>query len=88
MQSVLLKNDQYKIIFRLIYNLYGFEKKTFFLTVDYDVIDHVTLGSLEKCSQGENQSGLGTLQESVEKCLVPKFVRLFERKPCLKYFTR
>ena len=67
----------------MIYNFNAFGEKKFSLTVDYDVIDHVTLGPLEKCSPRKNQLGGGILQNSVEKSLVPKFVRLLGKKPCL-----
>ena len=78
-----MKNDQHKTIVRLIYSFYSFEKIFFSLTVDYDVIDHVTLVWLEECSPRKNKSRLWTLQDSVERSLVPKFVRLLEKKPCL-----
>ena len=78
-----MKNDQHKTIVRLIYSFYSFEKIFFSLTVDYDVIDHVTLGWLEECSPQKNKSRLWTLQDSVERTLVPKFVRLLEKNPCL-----
>ena len=66
-----------------MYNLHAFEKIFFSLTVDYDVIDHVTLGWLEECSPRKNKSRLWTLQDSVERSLVPKFVRLLGKKACL-----
>ena len=53
------------------------------MAVDCDVIDHVTLGWLEECFPQKNKSRLWTLQDSVERSLVPKFVRLLEKKPCL-----
>ena len=37
-----------------MYNLHAFEKIFFSLTVDYDVIDQVTLGWLEECSPRKN----------------------------------
>ena len=51
--SFLLKNDQHKTIVQLIYSFYSFEKMFFSLTVDYDIIDHVTLGWLEERSPGK-----------------------------------
>ena len=38
-----------------MYNLHAFEEFFFLLTVDYDVIDHVILGLLEKFSPRKNQ---------------------------------
>ena len=64
-------------------NLHAFEKIFFSLIVDYDVIDHVILGWLEECSPRKNKSRLWTLQDSAERSLVPKFVRLLWKKPCL-----
>ena len=55
-----------------MYNLHAFEKILFSLTVDYDVIDHV-----------KNKSRLWTLQDSVQRSLVPESVRLLGKKPCL-----
>ena len=77
-----MKNDQHKTIVRLIYSFYSFEKIFFSLTVDYDVIDHVTLGWSEECSPRKNKSRLWTLQDSVKRSLVPKFVRLLGKKTC------
>ena len=64
-----------------MYSFYSFEKMFFSLTVDYDIIDHVTLEWLEERSPRKKKQGLlRILQDSVERSLVPKFVRLLEKK--------
>ena len=67
----------------MIYSFYSFEKVFFSLNVDYDVIHHVTLRWLEECYARKNKSSLWTPQDSVDKSLVPKFIRLLEKKTCL-----
>ena len=47
-----------------MYNLHAFEKIFFSLTVDYDVIDHVALEWLEKCSPGK-------INQGYELCKIP-----------------